>query len=126
MTKEREEAILDDLRLLAGDLKGDELPDWMAARGRALQFYGRFRRGTDGQEKLLALYNAYVALMGPALAAQTAERDLGGSAGRLRRALERCRREGDASSGGGGALLTDGELETLARGLRRRILSRET
>lgn len=123
MSGKSETAILESFRQLAADLRPGEAPRWLLDRGRAMQFYLRARQAQP-QQCLVSLYSAYVALEGAQGAAAAARRDLGDAGVRFLPALERCRQEGDADTGGGGVSLSPEELERLLSGVRRRILER--
>lgn len=122
MTRERQDAILNDLKALTAQLQQEDLPAWVLDRGRALQFHGKACQHTDPQQRLMAIYNGYGMLVGFDRAAQRMDRDLGGTDGRLQQALAKCRQEGDSASGGAGLPLSGEELEKLLVCLRRHIL----
>ena len=96
MTERQINSILYSFRLLAADLTADQMPEWMEQEGKALQFYGACHRAKGADERLLAAYNAFGALLGYDGAVNEIASILGVHSSRVSAALDAARGDCDA------------------------------
>lgn len=119
MTERQKKSVLYSFRLLAADLTADQIPEWMEKEGKALQFYGACHRAKSSDERFLAAYNAFGALLGYDGAVNEIASILEVQGARVSAALDAARGDCDAQMS---ARFSAGQVDIICASLREALL----